>query len=111
MKSVQEVEDSGQFDGTAGEGLLTDPTVGAENAATEVYFLGYHGSGTDPTWTLTATDDVNDGNDIQLLTGTSGDMAMMVPFRVPSGFSLTFATSGKDATGWLTIGYRVVAEG
>lgn len=110
-KTTQTTTGSNQFDGTSGAGLLTDPCGGAENCATEIYWLTYHGTGTAPNWTVTAQDTATAGNAPIILSGTNNDLADMVGKRIPTGFSLKFATTNKDATGSLTIGYRVVAEG
>ena len=107
---VVEVAGATQFTGaSAADGLLALPDFdsgGRGHATYEIYFLTYHGTGTAPTFTLKAVDTANAGNEALLFTGTANDFAELTPFEVPPDFDLKFETTGKSATGWLSVGYR-----
>lgn len=113
---VHEVTGATQFTGITDAGLFDDSIYGGAGTQVRVNGWFYHGTTTAPAMTLTMVDPDNSGNDVLLYSATSNDYAVMSQWLIPTAadgdsWNLKFETTGKDATGWFTIDYDVIATG
>lgn len=109
---VDEVTSTTQFDGTTGKGLFDKSAYGDSYAQIYVRGLFFHFAGTGPTITVTLQDPDNASNTVTLFSATANDYAVTTGFYIPTNNSgtawdLKASTSGKDATGYMTVDYEL----